>query len=294
MDWLAEDCTEQKLTRKPWCVVIIDDDKEVHKATKLAMKAFEFQGRPIKFISAYSANEAKQVLSQRQDIAVILLDVVMETDDAGLQLVNYIRNELKNSISRIWLRTGQAGLAPKNEVIRNYDIDGYKAKTEVTLDSLHHLFYVALRSYRDICRIVNYKNGLAALINTLIKVDKLRDVQDYTTHLLQYLCEVLEAYEAELIVNHQEAVAINIKIRNCELVNEHISSHPEQTLTALINQALETKSVQYQGNFAAIYHKTGEDIESVVVLCVDSVLDDEAIDLIHVFIEHVSILISKF
>ncbi len=294
MDWLAEDCKEQKLSRKPWCVLIIDDDKEVHKATKLAMKTFEFQGRPIEFISAYSANEAKQVLSQRHDIAVILLDVVMETDDAGLQLVNYIRNELKNSISRIWLRTGQAGLAPKNEVIRNYDIDGYKAKTEVTLDSLHHLFYVALRSYRDICRIVNYKNGLAALINTLIKVDKLRDVQDYTTHLLQYLCEVLEAYEAELIVNHQEAVAINIKIRNCELVNEHISSHPEQTLTALINQALETKCVQYQGNFAAIYHKAGEDIESVVVLCVDSVLDDEAIDLIHVFIEHVSILISKF
>ena len=129
-----------KNSAKARSVVIIDDDKEVHKATRLAMKTFEFQGCPIEFFSAYSADEAKQVLSQLHDIAVILLDVVMETDDAGLKLVNYIRNELKNSISRIWLRTGQAGLAPRNEVIWNYDIDGYKAKTEVTLDRLHHLF----------------------------------------------------------------------------------------------------------------------------------------------------------
>jgi len=42
----------------------------------------------------------------------VLLDVIMETDQAGLDLVEFIRDTLKNETVRIILRTGQPGQAP--------------------------------------------------------------------------------------------------------------------------------------------------------------------------------------
>lgn len=293
MDWLVEDEDTTRNQRKPWRVVIVDDDEEVHKVTKLAMKTFEFQGRALEFISAYSGEEAKRLIATEQDIAVILLDVVMETDDAGLRLVNYIRSTLANKTSRIVLRTGQAGLAPESEVIRDYDIDGYKSKTEITKDSLNHLFYVALRSYRDICRINNYKNGLRALINTVLKIDRFEDINAFAKHLLRYLCEVLDAYEAELVVNNKKAVAINIKTQNNDLINTQDAELSKPAVQTLIDQAIETRSIQYHANFVAVHQRFSEDIESVVVLEVDSELDANSIDLVNIFAEHVSVLISK-
>lgn len=294
MDWLAEEEEDIIVVkRKPWKVLIIDDDDEVHKVTRMAMKAFHFLGRELDFVSAYSAKEAKELLAVHADIAVILLDVVMETDDAGLKLVNYIRNECNNTTSRIVLRTGQPGTAPESEVIRDYDIDGYKAKTEITHEGLNHLFYVALRSYRDICRINNYKDGLKALINAVLRIDKFNNVNDFSAHLLQYLCEVLDAYQAELVINDKKPVIINIRNAEDDVLRSHSQHSNEPATQKLIDRALSTQSTQTEENYTAIYHKSTNDIESVIVIEADSELDNNAIDLIHVFAEHVSILIRK-
>lgn len=293
MDWLAEDTQDQQEKRKPWKVLIVDDDDEVHKVTKLAMKSFNFMGRELDFISAYSGNEAKGILGDYDDIAVMLVDVVMETDDAGLKLVNYIRNEQNNTKSRIVLRTGQAGLAPESEVIRDYDIDGYKAKTEITQDSLSHLFYVALRSYRDICRIDNYKDGLKALLTAVLKIDKLGNINDYSTHLLIYLCEVLDAYNAELVVNDKKPVIITIKNAGKERFNSTAQGFSETKIESLIESTLKSKSLHYAGNLTAIYHKSIDDIESVVIVEADSELDGNALELVQVFAEHVCLLLAK-
>ena len=294
MDWLAEEEDDMIVVkRKPWKVLIIDDDDEVHKVTRMAMKTFNFQGRELDFVSAYSAEDAKELLAEHSDIAVILLDVVMETDDAGLKLVNYIRKECNNTITRIILRTGQPGTAPESEVIRDYDIDGYKAKTEITHEGLNHLFYVALRSYRDICRINNYKDGLKALINAVLRIDKFSNVNDFSAHLLQYLCEVLDAYQAELVINDKKPVIINIRNAEDQVLRSH-SQHSNESITRkLIDSSLSTQSTQTEENYTAIYHKSTNNIESVIVIEADSELDNNAIDLIHVFAEHVSILIRK-
>ncbi|MFY8350513.1 DUF3369 domain-containing protein [Pseudoalteromonas sp. SSM20] len=293
MDWLAAETETIVNNRKPWKVVIVDDDIEVHKATKLAMKSFEFMGRRLEFYSAYSGLEGKALLEQHNDIAVILLDVVMETDDAGLKLVNYIRNTLQNTQTRIVLRTGQAGMAPESEVIKNYDIDGYKAKTEITLESLTHLFYVALRSYRDISRLGNYKNALKALLNSVLKVDKLNDLEAFSSNLLTYLSDVLDAYEAELVISKRKASMINIKSTHTTVVNAQADDSPSINLPAFIDRVATAQSLIYDGNFAGIYYKNEDDIEAVVVLEVDTELDNNAIELIEIFTEHVCELISK-
>lgn len=147
-----------------WKILIVDDDKDVHTITRLALKNFAFEGRGLNFFHAYSAIEAKQILQQQTDIALIILDVVMESDHAGLKLVHTIRQELNNLIVRIVLRTGQPGQAPEQEVIRDYDINDYKNKTELTASKLTTLMFASLRAYRDLVILEKSKQGLEKLI----------------------------------------------------------------------------------------------------------------------------------
>ena len=119
-----------------WKIIIIDDEAEIHNVTKLVLNDFTFDGKSLTFISAYSGEEAKGLIEKHPDTALILLDVVMETDDAGLEVVKYIRDVLGNLLVRIILRTGQPGQAPEDVVIINYDINDYKTKTELTTRKL--------------------------------------------------------------------------------------------------------------------------------------------------------------
>lgn len=113
----------------PWKILVVDDEPDVHTVTKLALSRFKLDGRALSFINAYSAEQAKEFLLNEQDLAIAFIDVVMETDHAGLELVKWIREEHKNKTIRLILRTGQPGQAPEEDVIVNYDINDYKAKS---------------------------------------------------------------------------------------------------------------------------------------------------------------------
>ncbi|MBV8534358.1 MAG: response regulator, partial [Alphaproteobacteria bacterium] len=120
----------------PWTILIVDDDKEVHEITRVVLADCSFKGRPLLLRSAYSAAEAEAMLRRHPEIAVILLDMVMETEIAGLELVQKIREEFGNHRVRVILRTGQPGQAPERSIIMDYDINDYKAKTELTSQRL--------------------------------------------------------------------------------------------------------------------------------------------------------------
>jgi signal transduction histidine kinase len=152
------DAVDEKLSKLK--VLIVDDEEDIHSVTRLALKTFHFDHKNIKFISAFSAEEAKQVLRENDDIAVVLLDVVMETNDAGLQLVKFIREELQDRFIRIVLRTGQPGQAPEREVIRNYEIDDYKTKTELTKDKLFTLVLASMRTYEAMKTVESCRRNL--------------------------------------------------------------------------------------------------------------------------------------
>jgi len=161
-----EDQSQKPETKKigsGWKVLLIDDDLEVHQATKLILKYFKYLNKPLKFISAYSAEEGKKLIALHSDTAVIFLDVVMETKDAGLKLVSYIREELNNNLVRIILRTGQPGDTPEETAIVNYDIDDYKTKTELTRQKLFVTMVAALRSYKNGLELAKSNQKLEAL-----------------------------------------------------------------------------------------------------------------------------------
>jgi len=161
MDFLAEAGAH---TEKPWKLLLVDDEPEIHEVTRLVLNNFRFEGKPLQFLSAYTIDEAKQLLQAHEDIAATLLDVVMDTESSGLDLVKYIREDLNNHQIRIVLRTGQPGQAPEQEVISNYDINDYKEKTELTAQKLSTVMFASLRAYRDIMTIEANKRGLERVI----------------------------------------------------------------------------------------------------------------------------------
>ena len=134
----------------PWLLMVVDDDESIHGVTRLVLDGFSFDGRPLKIIDCYSGDHAKQLLNEYPDTAVMLLDVVMETPNAGLDVVRYIRKELDNQLVRIILRTGQPGQAPEHRVVIDYDINDYKEKTELTGQKLMSSVATSLRAYRDL------------------------------------------------------------------------------------------------------------------------------------------------
>ena len=164
---LVEEDDNSSLQIEPWKIMIVDDDLAVHQATKLALKNFVFDGRPLFLLEAFSGSEAKQLISEHSDIAFILLDVVMETNDAGLNVVRYIREELNNKRIQIVLRTGQPGEAPEEYIIRNYEINDYKTKVELTRQRLITITISALRAYRNVIAVEEKSIELTKTLKTL-------------------------------------------------------------------------------------------------------------------------------
>lgn len=147
----------------PWRVLIVDDEPDVHSMTRMVLGDFVFEGRSLEFLSAYSGEESLLLLQKEPDVSVVLLDVVMETNTAGLDVAQQIRSQLNNQFIRIILRTGQPGFAPEYKVITELDINDYWQKAELTSQRLTTSMTTALRSYRDLLKIEHNRVSLAQL-----------------------------------------------------------------------------------------------------------------------------------
>ncbi len=175
----------------PWKLLIVDDDPEVHAITRVVLNDVTFDGRPLRFLSAHSGREARAILDGHPDIAAVLLDVVMETDDAGLRLVHHIREELGNRQVRIILRTGQPGQAPERQVIVGYDINDYKAKSELTAQKLFTTTVAALRSYQHIDAIERNRLGLEKIVDAAGTLFEQRSMKHFAAGVVQRIAFLL-------------------------------------------------------------------------------------------------------
>jgi signal transduction histidine kinase len=172
--------------RGPWKVLVVDDDPEVHAITRVVLQEVVFRDRPLLLLGATSAAEARALLERNPDVAVMLLDVVMETDDAGLTLVPYVRERLGNRQVRIILRTGLPGQAPERSVIVDYDINDYKAKTELTAQKLFTAVVASLRAYEHISEVELTRRDLQLL---KAMEEDLRNSKEHAEATLQQLKE---------------------------------------------------------------------------------------------------------
>lgn len=146
----------------PWRILIVDDDVDVHVVTKFALSTTSFQGRRLSFVHAYSGAEALAKLRDTPDIALVLLDVMMETADAGLQLARQVREQLHNDLVRIVLRTGQPGQAVEHSIIVDYDINDFWSKTDLTTRKLFTTVIAALRAYSTLAQAASARDAALA------------------------------------------------------------------------------------------------------------------------------------
>ena len=252
-----------------WKVLIVDDEPEVHAVTKLALSDFVFQEKRLEFISAYSGAEAKQIFIDHKDIAVVLLDVVMETDDAGLQVADFVRNEAMNNFTRIILRTGQPGQAPERDVIINYDINDYKSKTELTAQKLFTVVIAALRSYRDITVIEENRIGLEKIISASADLFSIHSLEHFIEGIVQQLASLLGGSKDCAYLT--SAVACPKPIENSNTSELYVftgrgdyEAHEGERLENVISgkqllsckTALANKSVVYEDEYLVAYCKS--------------------------------------
>ena len=174
-----------------WKILIVDDEPEVHTVTKLVMSNEIILGRRLEFLDAGNGEEAKKVLQEHDDIALVLLDVVMSTENDGLLLAKWIREDLDNHMVRIVLRTGNPGEAPEIEVITGYDINDYKEKSELTAKKLRTLFYTSLRSYRDLLTLDQLRRGLMRIASSLADMYIHPNLEEFTSGLLHQITSYL-------------------------------------------------------------------------------------------------------
>ena len=238
--------------KQGWKVLIVDDEPEVHRITKMTLAQFLFDNKPIEFLHAYTGTEAKAIMANEPDIALILLDVVMETDSAGLDVVRYVRTELHNQQVRIVLRTGQPGQAPEDDVVANFDINDYKDKTELTSQKLRTLIRASLRSYRDICILEHNRKGLEKVIAASKGIFEKQALKQFAEGTLDQLSALLALEETSLFQLKQNAY----EIRNTDMepiLNEEDQTHYRNS--SVIQQALANKQNVFRDNELVIYCK---------------------------------------
>ncbi len=284
---------------EPWKILIVDDEADVHSVTTFMIRGLDYLGRRFQFFHAYSGGEARRILAEQQDLAVVLLDVVMESDDSGLQLVHFIREELKNRSVRIVLRTGQPGKAPAAKVILEYDINDYKEKTELTLDKMLVTVISALRSYHFITTIENNRLGLKKIIEASADIFERQSLQKLGSGVLSQLTSILWLHDDALGKGasgltasgaNGQSVVLAATGQFCRYVNRPVG----EIDTELMNTTLRLAQSQRHGFYCqdgkcAWYFKSQTGSENFLYFEIDKELDENDHDLLELFFTNVSL-----
>ncbi|TVP88769.1 MAG: DUF3369 domain-containing protein, partial [Pseudomonadaceae bacterium] len=278
-----------------WHVLIVDDDPSVHSATRLAIENISFEGRKLNFISVYSAAEAHEVLAkQGEQIAVILLDVVMESDDAGLQLVSTIRETLRLKLVRIILRTGQPGYAPEVSTIQRLDINDYKAKSELTRSGLFTTLAVAIRSYSQLHQMERSRRGLEKIVQASCDLSRIRGLNAFAEGAVLQICSLLGVSEEGLVCvqnrgnSSNEPQIIAAAGSYASLINDPLSALPDAGMRLAVEQSLKSRA-HCMGETTALFFHLGEDRSVVACVHSNQALSDIDQQLLEAFCASISV-----
>lgn len=286
--------SEDSNARK-WKIAVIDDDPAVHDGTRFALSDYSLNGQSLEILSAYSAAEGRKLMAAHNDIAAVLLDVIMETDVAGLELVEFIRNEIKNETVRIILRTGQPGQAPERRVIVQYDINDYKAKTELTADKLFTSLTAALRSYQQLERMVQTRRGLEIIIDAASTLYDFKSMQRLAEGVLTQLASLLNVDCAGILVLRDNGgVDPELSVlagSGCysRFIGTTSSKALDPELRAMVEAAFQRRKNEFADHRSVIYLRTGSGREVVVLLQAERELSETDRSLVEIFSSRLSI-----
>ena len=302
-----DDAPAQSAAPAPWQVLIVDDDESVHQVTQLVMSDFEFDGRALQFTHCYSAAEARTMLAAAAPFALILLDVVMESDHAGLDLVRHIREELGDGEVRIVLRTGQPGQAPQAYVLKTYDINDYREKTDLTHAKLSAVFYSALRGYRDLMRLERARSGLRRSIDAITHVGDSDNLRAFCSAVLEQASALLghggegvcasrrppqiDAYAAAPQADRLRVLAVTPAYAG--LPSDETLAQLPAPVAAAFERCMRERRDHHGDHCYACYYRTGEGNESLLYMAFSDPVGEAERELLALFSANVAITYEK-
>jgi len=284
--------------KETWQVLIVDDDPEIHAVTQLALSDLIVLGRPLEYLHAYSGTEACTLIEQNLDIVLVLLDVVMETDDAGLNVVKHIRENLQRQDIRIVLRTGQPGYAPEESVIKEYDINDYKTKTELTRRKLVTTVYAAIRSYQQIATVTENRKGLEKIVSGSINLLELHSMAEYCQGVLQQLSELINqdveclfCARGQGIIDNADDLSLYIIAQQgfvAMLTQQKVETLKDEQISQQIQQCYTRKKHQHQELSQSLYLARAG-YRAVIYLSLQEPLNDTQQQLLDVFLANAAV-----
>ena len=281
-----------------WKVLIVDDESSVHDVTKLALSGFEFDSKGLEFLHAYSKRDAINIMQQHNDIALALVDVVMEEEHAGLNFVDHVRNTMNNNLIRIVLRTGQPGQAPEREVLKKYDINDYKEKTELTSKKLFSTVYTSIRSFRDISALSDNRKGLERVIKSSTEIYKISNLTEFINGVLQQLVAVLYLDRDTVYLSHGAMAVEGVNgqstiIAGTGKYTEHVNKTAENALLQeekeLIEDAIKCKNFSSDGTRYAMWFSPEKGFDDVLLFSTAKDLSDDDIYILRMFFNNVGV-----
>ncbi|KPF94167.1 histidine kinase [Rhodopseudomonas sp. AAP120] len=277
---------------KRWKIAVIDDDAAVHEGTRFALSDYSLNGQGLEILSAYSGAEGRELMRANPDIAAVLLDVIMESDAAGLELVEYIRNDIRNETVRIILRTGQPGQAPERRVIVDYDINDYKAKTELTADKLFTSLTAALRSYQQLERMVQTRRGLEIIIDAASTLYDFKSMQRLAEGVLTQIASLLNVDCAGILVLRDSGDDFSV-LAGSGCYSRFIGcpgiSPLDQDVRQMVEEAFRRRKHEFADHRTVLYVRTGSGREVVVLLQSERELSETDRSLVEIFGSRLSI-----
>lgn len=269
---INDDSGELHKPIKAWKIAIIDDERQVHAVTKLVLGNTCVDETPIEFLDAFSAAEGLRLFQDHPDIAVAYIDVIMEDDNAGLELIRKIRQDLQNHTTRIVLRTGHPGVSPEETIIRTYDINDYKSKTELTDTKLKTCTYACIRSYRDIVTIEASQQGMRKVIAASDSVLLSKTLHQFGNAVLDHMVHLLglNTTEMYLVSRHQDLYGdIEIKLLAAtgaavEFFHQWDTSIIPEEIQQKILSAFSSKKSTNNGGIFIGYYSTDSRTDSVL------------------------------
>ncbi len=299
--FLEEDESQTEHTAKLgyWNVLVVDDDEEIHSVTRLALSDLVVNEKKLQFHHAYSGPEALEKIKEMgSSIAIILLDVVMETDDSGLRVAKIMREEYGLLEPRIILRTGQPGYAPEESVIKEYDINDYKTKTELTRSKLVTTIISSLRSYQQILTINQSRLGLEKIITSAANLLEEHSIKGFCEGVVTQISSLIGLDAGGVVCaragsvldkeNDDGVYILGAAGEFAQYINETIESIHDSKIVSYVNKCLKDKKHLFVDKISVLYMNSSG-YEAAVYLEISDEISQVHKQLLEVFLSSISV-----
>lgn len=293
----AESESPHTRDKSRWVVLSVEDNALFQQTLVHTLKNMLIHGHSLEVLTASNSAEARLMLEQRADINLVFLDVVMETDDAGLQLVNVIRHTLNNPIIRIILLTGQPGQAPSRQVMERYDIDDYWTKTELREDNLFNTLNGNLKTWRRMEELRTAREGMENVVAASQAISRRHDALQFSQTVLDEIDRIIGISDGgimsleldDLVSNPTRSEIIVATGQFKYLIGQPIDVLNNDLMLRQIQRAIKYRKHQFHGYCSVLFfaHEQPESINYVIVVRSIVPLTEADIHLLKVFGENI-------